>query len=69
MTLGRTGYGAGTRRLPDRPNVVAVTLGSPFRAASQESLDVLETNLDDVTGETLGYVIGRALSAGRWTPG
>jgi pyridinium-3,5-bisthiocarboxylic acid mononucleotide nickel chelatase len=64
MTLGRTGYGAGTRRLPDRPNVVAVTLGAPLVTASRETLDVLETNLDDVTGETLGYVIGRALSAG-----
>ena len=27
-------------------------------------MEVLETNLDDVTGETLGYVISRALAAG-----
>jgi hypothetical protein len=72
MTLARTGYGAGTRTLTDRPNVASVTLGFP--AGSQETgpseprdteiLEVLETNLDDVTGETLGYVITAALAAG-----
>jgi uncharacterized protein (TIGR00299 family) protein len=98
LTLGRTGYGAGTRQLPDRPNVVSVSLGTPaavgtqipavetasvetadvetaavetadveaaaVEAADVETADVLETNLDDVTGETLGYVIARALDAG-----
>jgi uncharacterized protein (TIGR00299 family) protein len=63
MTLGATGYGSGTRTLPDRPNVVAVTLGDrPSRG--EEALTVLETNLDDVTGETIGYLIARALEAG-----
>jgi pyridinium-3,5-bisthiocarboxylic acid mononucleotide nickel chelatase len=69
MTLSGTGYGAGTRQLPDRPNVVSVALGipasSPARTgAMTQSVEVLETNLDDVTGETLGYVIARALEAG-----
>jgi uncharacterized protein (TIGR00299 family) protein len=63
MTLGRTGYGAGTRRLPDRPNVASVTLGTAGLATA-EPVDVLETNLDDVTGELLGHVIGQALRAG-----
>ena len=72
MTLARTGYGAGTRALTDRPNVASVTLGVP--AGSRETgpsaprdteiVEVLETNLDDVTGETLGYVITAALTAG-----
>ncbi len=62
LTIDRTGYGAGTRTLPDRPNVVGVTLGS--RQSITEPVTVLETNLDDVTGETLGYVITRALHAG-----
>jgi hypothetical protein len=70
MTLGPTGYGAGTRRLPDRPNVVSVTLGAPVSSARNEDIVVLETNLDDVTGELLGHVITRALDAGAldaWT--
>lgn len=64
MTLARTGYGAGTRELPDRPSVASVTLGAAVSTAGPETVEMLETNLDDVTGETLGYVIGRALSAG-----
>ena len=64
MTLGATGYGAGSRQLPDRPNVARVTLGAAAAADGTETVHVLETNLDDVTGETLGYVITRALAAG-----
>ena len=70
MTLARTGYGAGTRQLPDRPNVAVATLGTAVTpgtaaaAAGTEAVEVLETNLDDVTGEALGYVITAALAAG-----
>jgi pyridinium-3,5-bisthiocarboxylic acid mononucleotide nickel chelatase len=48
----RTGYGAGHRRLADRPNVVSVTLAEPVAPATRVVL--LETTVDDVTGETLG---------------
>ena len=86
ITLTRTGYGAGSRQLPDRPNVASVTLGTVTAgtaasvpaapgagavggaaAAAEpdaETLEILATNLDDVTGETLGYVISQALAAG-----
>lgn len=70
MTLGRTGYGAGTRRLPDRANIVSVTLGDPLVGTRDEEVVVLETNLDDVTGETLGHTISRAMESGAldaWT--
>jgi uncharacterized protein (TIGR00299 family) protein len=62
-TVLATGYGAGTRSLPDRPNVAAVHLGETARTVHQE-LMVLETNLDDVTGELLGHTIAELLSAG-----
>jgi uncharacterized protein (DUF111 family) len=70
MTLGPTGYGAGTRRLPDRPNITAVTLGHPLKTDREEEVVVLETNLDDITGETLGHTIARAMESGAldaWT--
>ncbi|WP_031069812.1 nickel pincer cofactor biosynthesis protein LarC [Streptomyces sp. NRRL WC-3742] len=81
MTPVATGYGAGTRVLPDRPNVVAVTLGRPqdppgapdppdVHGTTLEALVTLETNLDDVTGETLAHTIARALDEGAldaWT--
>jgi uncharacterized protein (TIGR00299 family) protein len=68
MRLGVTGYGVGTRRLPDRPNVAAVSIASaPDRV---EELVMLETTVDDVTGETLGHVLGRVMAEGAldaWT--
>jgi uncharacterized protein (TIGR00299 family) protein len=68
MRLGVTGYGAGTRRLPDRPNVVALSIGSARERV--EELVMLETTVDDVTGETLGHVLGRVMAEGAldaWT--
>ncbi|MFG1685260.1 LarC family nickel insertion protein [Nonomuraea sp. NPDC049269] len=66
MTVAATGYGAGTRRLADRPNVTAVTIGHPAESqqGAAEHVVVLSTNLDDVTGEVLGHTISRALEAG-----
>jgi uncharacterized protein (TIGR00299 family) protein len=61
--LARTGYGAGTRTLADRPNVCAVTLAESTHAR-RENVTLLETNLDDVDGETLAHVLRGALDAG-----
>jgi uncharacterized protein (TIGR00299 family) protein len=63
MRLCATGYGAGTRILPDRPNVAVVRLGD-LETSNTRDLVVLETNLDDVTGEVLGYVVGHLLESG-----
>ncbi|MEU0880845.1 nickel pincer cofactor biosynthesis protein LarC [Lentzea sp. NPDC005914] len=62
MRLSATGYGAGTRTLADRPNVAVVRLGET--SEDVRDLVVLETNLDDVTGEVLGYVVARLLDRG-----
>jgi hypothetical protein len=65
MITSAVGYGAGGREVPGRPNVVQALLGAPLGADGPvESLIQLETNLDDVTGELLGYLVGRLLEAG-----
>jgi len=65
MTLARTGYGAGSRDTPERPNVLTALLGSPAGTSTgREPLTVLETTVDDVTGEVLGQLIDRLLSVG-----
>lgn len=59
------GYGAGTRDLPDRPNVVRLVLGEPLaRAPLVSTLAVLEANVDDVTGEVAGAAIEALLESG-----
>ncbi|MFE9750917.1 nickel pincer cofactor biosynthesis protein LarC [Saccharothrix saharensis] len=63
MRMAATGYGVGTRTLPDRPNVAVVRLGD-LDTVEARDLVVLETNLDDVTGEVLGYVVALLLDSG-----
>ena len=67
MTIVTSGFGGGAGELPDLPNCTQVVIGrkpahgdvGPGQAAT-----VLETNLDDVTGEQLGYAVAAALDAG-----
>jgi uncharacterized protein (TIGR00299 family) protein len=62
MTLQAVGYGAGGRDPAGRANVLQAMLGdAPVQG---ERMLLLETNVDDVTGEVLGHLVGRLLDAG-----
>lgn len=61
----KIGYGAGKRDLVKAPNILRVVLGqrtSPERGS--DVVQVLETNIDDVSGEILGYALQRILDSG-----
>ncbi|MGN6387784.1 MAG: LarC family nickel insertion protein, partial [Verrucomicrobiota bacterium] len=66
----KIGYGLGERENQTRPNVLRALLGST--SGAQESnhdwevdrIVVIETNLDDINAELLGYVVERAFAAG-----
>jgi len=65
----RVGYGLGTRDNRTRPNVVRAVLGESVAPASgpdweSDTIAVLETNLDDVSGEILGHFVESTLKAG-----
>ena len=60
----RVGYGVGTARWPDRPNVLRLTLGPAAAAAGERRLWVLEANLDDCPGQLVARAIEAALAAG-----
>src|SRR2546421_8863654 len=68
MTVVSTGFGAGSRDLDDLPNSTQVVIGmsetasSPNRAG--QPLMLLETNVDDATGETLAHAVAALLDAG-----
>jgi len=59
----RVGIGVGTRRFPDRPNVVRAVLGSAPEAHAGTHV-VLEANVDDMTGELAGHALATLLTAG-----
>ncbi len=63
MILNRIGYGAGSRDLPDRPNVLRLWLGEGVTQGTR-SMVLIETNIDDMTGEMLGYVLEKLLAQG-----
>jgi uncharacterized protein (TIGR00299 family) protein len=63
MVLERIGYGAGSRDLPDWPNVLRLWLGQGV-AQGTRPMVLLETNVDDMTGEMLGYVLEKLLAQG-----
>ncbi|OZE63419.1 TIGR00299 family protein [Rhodococcus sp. 02-925g] len=65
MTMDAVGYGAGTRDTPGRPNVLTAVLGTRLRSESRpDAMIVLDTTVDDVTGEILGELIPALLTAG-----
>jgi len=67
MSIERIGYGAGTRDLSQQANVLRLLVGQSSDATTdlpRETLTVLETNLDDASGEQIGHALGLLLAAG-----
>jgi uncharacterized protein (TIGR00299 family) protein len=65
MKTDVTGYGAGTRQYKDFPNVLRVLLGeTDADGATDERLWMLETNIDDMSPQLLGYVMDQAFEHG-----
>lgn len=62
-TILATGYGAGTRDPKDAPNVLRVMLVETT-ATKEDTVDILETNVDDVNGEIIGEALARFMAAG-----
>jgi uncharacterized protein (TIGR00299 family) protein len=64
----RVGFGVGGRENRTRPNILRAILGESSSAAAHDweidTVAVLETNLDDSTGEALGDFMEQALVAG-----
>lgn len=64
LRLDAVGYGAGTLDTPGMPNVLRLLVGQMDAAVDEDEVVVLEANIDDATGEVLGYVIDRLWEQG-----
>lgn len=72
MTLRASGYGAGSRDNPGRPNVVQAVIGdlaselggAAAAGGTEEELFVVEANVDDLSGEVLGHLVPALIEAG-----
>lgn len=65
MTITTEGYGAGKYEFHGIPNVTRVIIGEAVtRKFYEDEIITLETNVDDVTGEVLGYTMNKLLQHG-----
>jgi uncharacterized protein (TIGR00299 family) protein len=72
MVVRQIGYGAGSRDLEERPNLLRVVLGEPLLALEEDTVTVVETNIDDMNPEIFGFVMERLFEDGAldvsWLP-
>ncbi|HMS10127.1 MAG TPA: LarC family nickel insertion protein, partial [Pyrinomonadaceae bacterium] len=69
MSVEATGYGAGTREYKDFPNVLRLMVGEAAEfgkrpAKDHDDLVLMETNIDDSTPQSVGFVMERAFELG-----
>lgn len=65
MTIERIGCGAGKRDFWEQPNILRLFVGCAApQAAETDTVVVLETNLDDVSPEIIGYCFEQLFAAG-----
>lgn len=62
MVVGRTGHGAGLREHAGVANMLTVSRGTA--ATGGGTIYVLETDIDDITGESIGGAISNIMKAG-----
>jgi len=64
MKMLRIGYGAGTYDNPSIPNLLRVFIGETITNVISDEMWVIETNLDNMSGEVLGYTMDKLFEAG-----
>ncbi|MBI3764986.1 MAG: nickel pincer cofactor biosynthesis protein LarC [Ignavibacteriales bacterium] len=64
ITVESIGYGAGTREIPQIPNVLRVMIGELVPAYDQDEVVIIETNIDDMNPEIYPFVIEQLLARG-----
>jgi pyridinium-3,5-bisthiocarboxylic acid mononucleotide nickel chelatase len=61
----KIGYGAGSKELDQVANVLRLTVGQTLGPShSHDDIVILETNLDDVSGEVIGHAVEKLMSEG-----
>ncbi|MDE1829319.1 MAG: nickel pincer cofactor biosynthesis protein LarC [Thaumarchaeota archaeon] len=64
MKIKSIGYGAGTKDFQGFPNVLKIVRAELSRQYEQDTVQIIETNVDDVSGEVIGQMIDKLVSIG-----
>ncbi len=63
MSVEKIGYGAGRKDIKI-PNILRVSMGEIEENGSEDEIVILETNIDDASGEIMGYTMDRLFDEG-----
>lgn len=64
MKVKSIGYGAGSKNFDGFPNILKIVRGESTNEFQSDTVQVLETNLDDVSGEVIGHTIDNLIANG-----
>jgi uncharacterized protein (TIGR00299 family) protein len=64
MKIKSIGYGAGSKDFEGFPNVLKIVRGESTNEFQLDTVQILETNLDDISGEIIGHMIDKLISNG-----
>jgi uncharacterized protein (DUF111 family) len=64
MRIATIGYGAGDGDLKEQPNLLRLIVGQATSELPADQIWVLETNLDNISGELIGHCSGLLAEAG-----
>jgi len=64
MSIDSVGYGAGTKEFEGFANVLKIIQGKSNETLDKDSVKILETNLDDVSGEVIANTIEKLMENG-----
>lgn len=64
MSIEQVGYGAGTMEFDERANILRLFVGEATATGETDQVCLLETNLDDIASEVIGYAREKLFAAG-----
>jgi uncharacterized protein (DUF111 family) len=64
MKIENIGYGAGDKDFQEQGNILRLIVGDVSACTLYDQVDVVETNLDNTTGEVIGHTTRALLDAG-----
>jgi len=64
MVIEKVGYGAGTKDLAEQPNLLRIILGTKKDSYESDTINVVETNIDDMSSQIYDALINKLLTIG-----
>jgi uncharacterized protein (TIGR00299 family) protein len=64
MKILQIGYGAGNNDNPNIPNLLRIFIGETTSDTESDEMWIVETNIDNMSGEILGYVMDKLFEVG-----